>query len=119
MDTKEKIKVMQAYVDGKPIQIKIHAIDKDWRDSINPIWDWERCTYRIKPTRQPLTSADFPPGTIVREKDIPTTWHLVTTVTNSGIYITVHMHHYFNSEWFQTRYEYSNDQGKTWNNCYK
>ena len=47
---------------------------------------------KIKLDRQPLTSADFPPGTIVREKDIPTTWHLVTTVTNNGIYITVHMH---------------------------
>lgn len=118
MDTQEKIKVMQAYVDGKAIQCKEYGGAK-WFDISSTTWNWHDCQYRIKPIMQPLTSADFPPGTIVREKDIPTTWHLVTTVTNNGIYIAVHTHHYFDSEWFQTRYEYSTDQGKTWKNCYK
>lgn len=51
MTTKEKIAVMQAYLDGKQIQTR--RIDRDdWWDNDCPTWDWERCVYRIKPEEE-------------------------------------------------------------------
>lgn len=74
---------------------------------------------KIKLDRQPLTSADFPPGTIVREKDIPTTWYTILAVTSQQFYFAEWYHHKFADTYFQEHYEYSTDQGKTWKNCYK
>lgn len=56
MTTEEKIKVMQAYLEGKQIQCK--AVKYDiciWLDDNNPSWDWNNCEYRIKsePTYRP------------------------------------------------------------------
>ena len=61
MDTKEKIKVMQAYAEGRPIQYRLNW-ETEWSTTSIPIWDWHNCQYRIKPVKQPLTPADFPPG---------------------------------------------------------
>jgi len=50
MNTQEKIKIMQAFVDGKVIQVT--ARGGDWVDMSqldNPGWNWHGCTYRIKP----------------------------------------------------------------------
>lgn len=51
MTTKEKIAVMQACVDGKQIQIIYYDDDKwvDWHSETDPVWNWGRCEYRIKP----------------------------------------------------------------------
>jgi hypothetical protein len=47
-ETKKAIEVMQAFVDGKTIQIKTAG---RWFDTImNPLWDWYETDYRIKPT---------------------------------------------------------------------
>lgn len=49
MTTKEKIKVMQAFVDGKAIQIKSVCGANDWTDQNGePLWDWYGSIYRIK-----------------------------------------------------------------------
>lgn len=51
MNTKEKIEVMQAYEDGKPIEWKRPGFG-DWMaltPSRNPNWNWSKETYRIKP----------------------------------------------------------------------
>ena len=46
--TKEAIKVMQAYVDGKEIQYR--DISLNWVDcGDNPKWQWFLTDYRIKP----------------------------------------------------------------------
>jgi hypothetical protein len=51
MDTKDKIKVMQAYENGKKIQLKNESIDwSDWTRSKEPDWNWGLVDYRIKPT---------------------------------------------------------------------
>ena len=48
--TAEKIYVMNAYVNGETIQFKSrNTPDNDWLWSTNPIWDWNRSEYRIKP----------------------------------------------------------------------
>lgn len=52
MTTKEKIKIMKAYLDGKPIQIKMAFSSEDWHDYCEhnePVWAWAKCDYRIKP----------------------------------------------------------------------
>ena len=53
MTTKEKIAVMQAYVDGKKIQCKYLSEEKDcWCDCEVPLWHWYMKDYRIKPEEE-------------------------------------------------------------------
>ena len=56
MTTKEKIEVMQAYLDGKQIQSKakrpryrVEGGWADWTSHKQPVWDFWSCEYRIKP----------------------------------------------------------------------
>lgn len=53
MNTKDKIAVMQAFVDGKTVQYKDADSPEDcWEDypnHVTPKWDWMNFTYRIKP----------------------------------------------------------------------
>lgn len=46
-ETNEVIKVMSAYVNGKKIQYLND--DGRWVDTPNPLFDWSRWEYRIKP----------------------------------------------------------------------
>lgn len=52
MTTKEKIAVMQAWEDGKIIQVA-NQNQSDWTDMdnniVNPMWNWQIMKYRIKP----------------------------------------------------------------------
>jgi len=118
MDTKEKIKVMQAYVDGRPIQYKLNC-ESDWADTSIPIWNWYDCQYRIKPNKQSLTPSDFPPGTVVREKLIPGRWYAVLSVEFDRFHYHANQYQKFDSNYFEDAFEYSTDQGKTWKPCYK
>ena len=45
--TKEKIKVMQAFEDGKKIEGKPKGKD-DWTICDYPSWNWQSCEFRIK-----------------------------------------------------------------------
>lgn len=47
-ETKELIAVMQAYVDGKKIEIFDESAD-EWIDIEYPVWNWYNNVYRIKP----------------------------------------------------------------------
>ena len=61
MTTEEKIKVMQAYLEGKTIEAAFHPspnIGPDdpslvWETSFNPTWSWNDTYYRIKDEKQP------------------------------------------------------------------
>lgn len=44
----EKIAVMQASLDGAPIQYR-GCTDHAWRDTGLPVWAWEGGDYRVKP----------------------------------------------------------------------
>lgn len=47
--TKAAIAVMQAYIDGKGVEVK-HRCESRWGHCIiRPPWNWEQCEYRIKP----------------------------------------------------------------------
>lgn len=52
LTTKEKIEIMNAFLEGKIIQWKNYGSDwRDWKgkDSEEPKWDWDNTEYRIKP----------------------------------------------------------------------
>ena len=54
MKTEEKIKVMQAFVDGKAVQFRkaMHNLNSEWEDfdsCIEPSWEWGSLDWRIKP----------------------------------------------------------------------
>ena len=62
--TKEAIKVMQAYVDGKAIQYR--DISLNWVDcGDNPKWQWFLTDYRIKPEPREFTLGLDEDGCIV------------------------------------------------------
>lgn len=49
MTTEEKIEVMKAYIEGKPVQCKALKYDICiWMDDTNPSWDWNNYLYRVK-----------------------------------------------------------------------
>ena len=43
--TREMIKVMQAYVDGQPLEIYMSTVG--WCDAAPPFWNWSSYNYRI------------------------------------------------------------------------
>lgn len=49
-DLERKIKVMQAFADGKPIQCRLRIRrDGEWASCNAPLWDWHQWDYRVKP----------------------------------------------------------------------
>lgn len=59
MTTEEKISVMQAYVEGKKIQVKAWCAS-EWKDCIfEPKWYWESCDYRVKPEEKYIPYKDY------------------------------------------------------------
>lgn len=75
--TQEMIAVMQAYVDGKEIELAPNCYaNKTWKDTSNPRWDWYQFDYRVKeepkqPEYIPFTFEDavFLIGKSVRRKN--------------------------------------------------
>lgn len=55
MDIKEKIAVMQAYAEGKKIEICSINTDpiKKWFVCYAPTWNWDSFDYRVKPELKP------------------------------------------------------------------
>lgn len=50
--TAEKIKAMQAYADGQPIEFRSEGGDM-WSHAAFPAWNWNSFEYRIAPTPPP------------------------------------------------------------------
>lgn len=51
MNTVDKIKIMQAFVDGKKIESAGYNAREitGWEEDLEPLWDWCSEVYRIKP----------------------------------------------------------------------
>ena len=86
--TKEMIAVMQAYEDGKEIELVPNCYtDKIWKDTSNPTWDWHQFDYRVKqaPEYVPFTfeDAEFLIGKTVRCKSQDYV-ALIISVTKDG-----------------------------------
>jgi hypothetical protein len=104
--TKEAIRVMQAFVDGKElISMRTPAVTAD-----DPYWNWGNDTkmYHIKPTAtlRPWTADEVPLGAQVRKQSDPTSrWLIGNTGSHNDRLKYVETH------------EHSIDGGKTWHPC--
>jgi hypothetical protein len=105
--TKEAIKVMQEFVDGKEVEY-LHSGTEGWVTTTNPSWNWTNCFYRIKPTPvlRPWTSDEVPLGAWMREKQ---------DVSRRGVVIDTG-DELCRQAWFHDS-EHSTDGGKTWLPC--
>ena len=125
MDLKDKIKVMQHFAEGGKVEC---YSDGKWRKTDEPSWNWKAYDYRIAQpkTKQPLTAADFPPGTVIRWKtQDKRSWTSIVAVTpheirlGNGNTISYSASLSIHSILDENNLEYSTDQGKTWLPCYK
>jgi hypothetical protein len=105
--TKEAIRIMQAFVDGKEVEWRYRAIE-GWDTTNDPSWDWVACIYRIKPTPvlRPWTADEVPLGAWMRKKqDVSHRWVVIDTGNEL-----------WRQAWFED-HEHSTDGGKTWLPC--
>jgi hypothetical protein len=112
--TIEAIRVMQAYVDGKEVEVKNnHHLTNAlplWNLAPNPVWNWidDIKSFRIKPTAtlRPWTADEVPLGAWMREKKaLHDRSVLAWTSTQTDREL-----------WLDER-EHSTDGGKTWSAC--
>jgi hypothetical protein len=103
--TKEAIRVMQAFVDGKDVQ---SMYEGKWSLVHVPRWNWDDTQYRIKPTPvlRPWTADEVPLGAWMRFKRNPQDRVLLGWVSVQAD----------RDLWLDER-EYSTDGGKTWLPC--
>ena len=112
--TIEAIRVMQAYVDGKEVQVRSRkwnpreSLKPDWVDEELSCWNFEDFDYRIKPTAtlRPWTPDEVPLGAWVLEKANRERRWLITDVHDQE----------FRSDLLKL-YEHSTDGGKNWLPC--
>jgi len=104
--TKEAIRVMQAYVDGKEVEFKWGSMD--WNSTDKPEWNWSAYDYRIKPTAKllPWTADEVPLGAWMRSKHNPQDRMLIHWVSSQC-----------DREMWLDKNEHSTDGGKNWLPC--
>ena len=73
MTTQEQIAIMQAFVDGKQIEVRTTS-NRPWEKTRSPNWNWLCCEYRIKPSPKwvPRTINDLPKGGPLWVRDVST-----------------------------------------------
>ena len=103
--TKESIRVMQAFVDGKEVE---SLYGGKWALACIPRWDWDDTDYRIKPTAKlrPWTADEVPLGAWGRNPQYPKTRWLIDRTSSEENRM----------DWCKN-YEHSTDGGKTWLPC--
>ena len=105
-ETKEAIRVMQAFVDGNQVERRLRRLE-GWNTTNNPSWNWTDCIYRIKPTPvlRPWTADEVPLGAWLRNKGL------------YGRQIITHTAEQKDREWWLKASEHSTDGGVTWKPC--
>ena len=104
--TKEAIRVMQAYVDGKKVEYE-HP-NGIWMLTPTPCWNWNSGEYRIKttPVFRPWTADEVPLGAWMRSKRNPQDRMLIHWVNSPT-----------DRELWLGKNEHSTDGGVTWKPC--
>ena len=82
--TKEHLEVMQAFIDGKEIEVKKDSYKEIWTQTTTPIWDFVNYAYRIKHLEPAYAYPIYK-----RLKEIPETVVKFTSL-DSGIYVSTH-----------------------------
>lgn len=105
-ETKECIRVMQAFVDGKDLEV-FGPVGK-WEPVYFPRWGWDDTKYRIKPTYvlRPWTADEVPLGAWMRDVSKQDYRWLIHTSGNNDT----------RKDWL-VDYEHSTDKGVTWLPC--
>ena len=103
--TKESIRIMQAFVDGKDVE-SMH--DGKWAIIHVPRWNWENTKYRIAPTStlRPWAVDEVPLGAWMREKKVLHDRRILGWTSNQAD----------RAMWLD-EWEHSTDCGKTWLPC--
>ena len=112
--TIEAIRVMQAYVDGKEVQVRSRkwnpreSLKPDWVDEELSCWNFEDFDYRRKPTPvlRPWTADEVPLGAWMREKKALHDRSVLAWTSNQAD----------RDMWLDER-EHSTDGGKNWLPC--
>ncbi len=136
--TKEKIEVMQAFVDGKTVEVGRRSIRKglEWIElpqSEEPFWHWQDSDYRIKPEPElrPWKPEEVPVGALLRSTQLLATLILnVFKDKTTGYYCLGFSAYSSFKDCCVSRYmflgdlvtsiekfEHSTDHGKTWLPC--
>ena len=104
-ETKEAIRVMQAFADGKELE---SMYDGKWGPATAPRWNWDNTQYRIKPTTvlRPWSPDEVPLGVWGRNPKYPKTRWLIDRTSSEENRM----------DWYKN-YEHSTDGGKTWLPC--
>ena len=105
-ETKEAIRVMQAYVDGKEVEVLYPFLESQIATTL--VWNWDANKYRIKPTAtlRSWTADEVPLGAWMRSKRNPHDRVLIGWVSVQAD----------RDSWLEER-EHSTDGGKTWLPC--
>lgn len=114
-ETKEAIRVMQAFVDGKEIEMYSPTYLM-WKAAPGPSWDFSNFDYRIKPVAKirPWTADEVPLGAWIKSKHDH--WKsLILEVDKLGK-ICVYGGTIFREAALEN-HEHSTDGGKTWHPC--
>jgi hypothetical protein len=113
--TIEAIRVMQAFVDGKEVEVLYPFTQA--QIATTPVWNWDANKYRIKPTAKlrPWTADEVPLGCILKTKSTNSVWLLIGR--NNVGEILIAGDKYQSPEWLLREYEHSTDGGKTWLPC--
>lgn len=118
MTTKEKIEVMQAFEDGRTVQITEQGLD-EWTDvwvAANIDWMWGVNNYRIKPepTVRPWDVETFPrdrPVWVKRPRWLDGTVALVLNTFNDGAIIQLSRNTHELQTWGQLLADYVQHDG--------
>jgi hypothetical protein len=84
-DTREKIEVMQAFLDGETIEVLCF---KEWTKAGTPIWDWKNQKYRVRPEieiGQEVIVNDWSYSLTAKGKHANTFTHGYTKVTKATL----------------------------------
>ena len=106
-ETRNAIRVMQAYVDGKEVECWHRGLE-GWDTTNNPSWNWMDCIFRIKltATLRPWTADEVPLGAWIRYKRALHDRSILAWTSNQAD----------RDMWLEER-EHSTDGGKTWLPC--
>jgi hypothetical protein len=113
--TKEAIRIMQAFVDGKEVEAMNPA--EKWERATTPRWGWNHTQYRIKPTPvlRPWTADEVPIGAIIRYKENNQSIRMLI-VCNQQIGLCGYQTN-FPYDYLRDEVEHSTDKGVTWLPC--